>query len=108
MKSRIKLTKIAGFLGLISIIAMIIASCTQNEGGIKSISPPTIVSVSPSDGMVNVDNDTTGQFILDSFSESYQPEYILVAGFCAIVALEVWNSLLMPSWAILTGSNPSI
>jgi len=57
---------------------------------------------------LNVDNDTTGQFILDSFSESYQPEYILVAGFCAIVALEVWNSLLMPSWAILTGSDPSI
>lgn len=53
---------------------------------------------------LNVDNEGTGQFLFDSISESFQPEYFLVAAFCAIVALEVWNSLLLPSWAILTGS----
>jgi len=53
---------------------------------------------------LNVDRQGTGQFILDSFSESIEPEYFLVAGFVAIVALELWRSLLLPSWAILTGS----
>jgi len=54
---------------------------------------------------LNVDNDGTGQFIMDSFSESFEPEYILVAGFLAIVGFEIWKSLLLPSWAILTGSD---
>jgi len=54
---------------------------------------------------LNVDRQGTGQFILDSFSESIEPEYFLVAGFIAIVGLELWRSLLLPSWAILTGSN---
>ena len=66
MKSRIKLST-AGFLGFITIVAMIFPSCTQESGGIKSISAPTIISTTPYDGMVNVDNGTT---ISITFSES--------------------------------------
>jgi len=53
---------------------------------------------------LNVDRQGTGEFFLDSISDSFEPEYFLVAAFVAIVGLELWRSLLLPSWAILTGS----
>ncbi len=51
----------------------------------------------------DVSGDGTGATMLDAIPP-FEPEYILVAGFLAIVGFEIWKSLLLPSWAILTGS----
>lgn len=51
-----------------------------------------------------VDNEATGRFFMDSLSESFQPEYVLVGAYLTILVAEVWKNLLRPSWAILTGS----